>query len=166
METDLKHPESRRLALYLTGTRDSVLVLMNRMGRALGRFEDKPGGTIPETERRSLLADVETTHQEVPTMLLANTASVLITLGNDEEHRELETLERLAEQGESEPMEMAAKLAQLVARILDRRMAERNGTTGAAEGQRTGAIARTDNPPSRRSSRHPHMQEAQPGTST
>ena len=119
----LRHPESRRLAGHLSRTAHSVRVLMNRMGQALERF---PEDDMSDGERQKLLGDIESTYQDVPKMLLASAASVLTTLGSDEEHAELKTLERLAdEQTDTDPTEMAAKLARLIAAMLERRCAAR-----------------------------------------
>ena len=128
----LRHPASRRLALHVTGTRDAVLLLMNRMGRALGHYEDGDQEPIGEREKRKLLADVDATRDDVPRALLASAANVLMALSGDDDGQERQTMQQLAdEQGTMTPLEASAKLATLITRILDRRIADHQAGTAS-----------------------------------
>ena len=77
-------PEAETLASAMARTHAAMTPLVRRCRQALGRL---PGGApMNDDERSILIEDARVATKELPEMLLAMAAAVMIGLGSDNEH--------------------------------------------------------------------------------
>ena len=89
-------PEAQALAASMGAAQSGMTALVTRCGQAMRRLpETEP---ISGAERAALIEDARIANEELPEILLAMAASVMIGIGSDEEHEGMPSLWRIAAQ--------------------------------------------------------------------
>jgi len=115
-------PEAQALASAIARTQAAMTPLVTRCGHALGRL---PGGApMNDDERSVLIDDARVATEDLPEILLAMAAAVMIGLGSDDEHKAMPSLLKIAAQKDGDAA--AARLEALAWKVFTMAQRRRN----------------------------------------